>query len=925
MINSIFDAGWYLQQYPDVAAAGVEPLQHYLRFGRAEGRFPCALPALELEKELWQAPAPEPCLAAIDQIFSNAEPLHAGLAAWVLARWYGSFQQWPEVLRYIDTLLQDKAALEVIYHQGPYLLAFSAYLQCEKQQDADALLKNNGWPDTADKLLAQSMLQNAKTKLATLNQLFTRNSLLPLTVTEQPGLDNLQVAATTHRHWLQPLVTVIVPCFNAENSLATALNSLLAQTHGNLQILVADDASTDSSVAVVKQFAAQDKRVTLVPLAENSGAYVARNTALSLAKGKYVTTHDSDDWSHPEKIALQVKALQQNRKAVASVSYWVRCTAELDFQRWRMEDGWVYRNTSSLMFHRKVVKTLGYWDRVSVNADTEYYFRIKRVYGNKSIVEVLPQVPLAFGRADAASLSQTSATHLRTQFNGVRHDYHHAAVRWHNSSDVKQLYLAAEPSTRPFAVPPLICRGNAAQQQHNIKLLLQQQGYFDDGWYLRCYPDVAAAGMDALSHFVRFGAEEGRDPAPDISSSGLAMSQQLTPGKAWLNWLCAQPSRPDQLLEFAAEQPLLADRPVIVCFAHQAGKQAFGAERSFIDVLTGLAINYNIVVCLPHLADPAYFAAVKPFCHKVVLTPYYWWRQGRSAEPTVMQRLKTLLQRYAPCAVYCNTLTLLETGLAARELGIPVVTHVRELPEADPALCQLMKATPAQIRVHTLAIADQVIANSVLVANFLNEPANSVAAKIVIVPNCFDPGLWRPLPLPDIAPYQVAMCSSNLIKKGVLDFVEVARRAQAEGLPLQFNLYGPENDVTAAIQREGMPANLKIAGYQADIRQALAQSHIVLSLSHFQESFGRNVLEAMLLQRVVIAYEWGAVPELLADQRGILVPYKDVGAVLAALQQLCQQPQLLAEYASRAAGFAKSYCDITNFSGALDNVFKDLD
>ena len=82
-----------------------------------------------------------------------------------------------------------------------------------------------------------------------------------------------------------PLVTVIMPAFNAQETIAAALGSLLAQTHRQLQIIVVDDASSDATVAIAETLAADDDRISVVALTRNSGAYAARNAALERAAG----------------------------------------------------------------------------------------------------------------------------------------------------------------------------------------------------------------------------------------------------------------------------------------------------------------------------------------------------------------------------------------------------------------------------------------------------------------------------------------------------------------------------------------------------------------------------------------------------------------------------------------------------------------
>lgn len=395
------DSNYYLSTYPDVAAAGVDPLQHYLTFGQKEGRWPCALPALELEQALWQAAEPGPYLARLQQLFNEQQPLHSALAAWTLARWYASLGQYLQVLPLLQPLLDDEVALAIIAHQGPFLLAFSTYLNCQQTAQAQAVLSHPRWLETDDKQLARSMLVAGADKLRLLNEIFARHNLTPLKPSTAADLDQLQ-AMTIKRPWyklllpagVEPKVSVIMPCFNAGNTLATALNSLLAQSHRNLEILVADDCSTDNSAAIVQQFAARDSRVKLVQLAQNSGAYVARNTALLQASGEFITTHDSDDWSHPQKIALQVEALKQQPAAMASVSYWGRCSPDLQFQRWRIDEGWIYRNVPSLMFRCEVFNHLGFWNCVSASTLWIIITSLNNSLPPSCIVELLPSVLL---------------------------------------------------------------------------------------------------------------------------------------------------------------------------------------------------------------------------------------------------------------------------------------------------------------------------------------------------------------------------------------------------------------------------------------------------------------------------------------------------------------------------------------------------
>ena len=348
-----------------------------------------------------------------------------------------------------------------------------------------------------------------------------------------------------------PLISVIVPLYNAGHTIETALFSLLAQSWPALEILVVDDGSTDDSAARVRQLAARYRQIRLLQQ-PNSGAYVARNLGLRHARGDYITTHDADDWSHPEKLSMQVRALLDNPAVQASVSHWVRCTTLLEFQRWRLDDGWVYRNVSSLMFRRQVHHQLGFWDRVAVNADTEFYYRIRQQFGADAITEVCAGIPLALGRVDRQSLSQTGLTHLRTMYAGIRRQYHEAALAWQRHS--KSLYLTAVPLRRAFAVPERICRGTPEQQEHNRFLLIRSCPLFDADWYCRQHPVLATSPDKAAWHYLKQGAAAGFAPGPDFDGASYAARHQLLAGEnPLLHYLAAETDRLAGDWEFDSE------------------------------------------------------------------------------------------------------------------------------------------------------------------------------------------------------------------------------------------------------------------------------------------------------------------------------------------------------------------------------------
>ena len=106
----------------------------------------------------------------------------------------------------------------------------------------------------------------------------------------------------------RPLVSVIIPAYNAERFIETTLNSVFTQTYENLQVIVVNDASTDATASILSEIV--DPRLEIVNVPVNGHASAARNLALTRAKGEYIAFLDSDDIWYPSKIEKQIAFLE---------------------------------------------------------------------------------------------------------------------------------------------------------------------------------------------------------------------------------------------------------------------------------------------------------------------------------------------------------------------------------------------------------------------------------------------------------------------------------------------------------------------------------------------------------------------------------------------------------------------------------------
>lgn len=108
----------------------------------------------------------------------------------------------------------------------------------------------------------------------------------------------------------EPLVSVIMPIFNAQRFLEPAIHSILEQTHKNFELIIVDDGSKDESWDIVTRLGKADARIHLIRLQKNQGISIACNTGLNVARGKYIARMDSDDVSLPDRLSRQVKFME---------------------------------------------------------------------------------------------------------------------------------------------------------------------------------------------------------------------------------------------------------------------------------------------------------------------------------------------------------------------------------------------------------------------------------------------------------------------------------------------------------------------------------------------------------------------------------------------------------------------------------------
>ena len=153
-----------------------------------------------------------------------------------------------------------------------------------------------------------------------------------------------------YRNFCEPgmqeaLVSVLIPCYNAQKYLKETVDSALKQTHRRIEIVIVDDGSTDDSLEVARHFKADGVKVIAQT---NQGQPSALNSAFEASTGNYIQYLDADDILHPEKIAIQIERLQRHPDAIASGS-WARFKSEISEAVFKPEPVW--RDLDPISWH----------------------------------------------------------------------------------------------------------------------------------------------------------------------------------------------------------------------------------------------------------------------------------------------------------------------------------------------------------------------------------------------------------------------------------------------------------------------------------------------------------------------------------------------------------------------------------------------
>ena len=430
--STAFDAGWYAATHADVAMLGMDPAEHFERFGPLLRRPPRPGLPTGFYVDAMGRRDPPPSGAMV------LEAATAGLPAEV---------------------------------EAPAILWAAHRLAGEGEEEGARALAAAHLPPGSEHLLhvldASRAARGGRADawLRALNAYLAAFALAPLILDREAARAAGNVLAGLGTGALPaigggPRVTVLMAAHDAEATVGYAVRSILRQTWAEIELIVVDDRSRDGTIAAAERAAAGDARCRVLRNPVNAGPYVCRNAALPLATGDYVTCHDADDWAHPERIARQL-AFVRDAGAGHAMAGWLRTSERGEVVRIARggtgtRDGATAAALVSLMMERRLLGGVyGHWDDLRFGADSELIRRIEAVEGRP--VPRLPE-PLLLGLDRPGSLTN-DAEHGhgpdgRAAVSPSRRANREAAARWHARAAREDPWLPFPHAPRLFEADP---------------------------------------------------------------------------------------------------------------------------------------------------------------------------------------------------------------------------------------------------------------------------------------------------------------------------------------------------------------------------------------------------------------------------------------------------------------------------------------
>lgn len=131
------------------------------------------------------------------------------------------------------------------------------------------------------------------------------------------------------------MISIVAPVYNVEKFLPQFIDSVLAQSYKEFELLLIDDCGTDKSSAICKDYEQKDKRIRVIKQAHNGGVAKARNRGIAEAKGEYIMLADSDDYLTPNALEISIKLLTETNADISYAGYYTDCEGKIKQKKFK--------------------------------------------------------------------------------------------------------------------------------------------------------------------------------------------------------------------------------------------------------------------------------------------------------------------------------------------------------------------------------------------------------------------------------------------------------------------------------------------------------------------------------------------------------------------------------------------------------------
>jgi len=270
------------------------------------------------------------------------------------------------------------------------------------------------------------------------------------------------------------LVSIIMSAYNAEETIERAIRSILGQTYKNIELIIINDGSTDGTLDIAKKFLS--RKVRVIDNSINSGTYFCRNYGIRISQGKYITFHDSDDWSddsHIESLYLAYLSLKDmniwsgtkyfdsknkikmviaamnvhsmtNNRLICRGPKGLKIAQYGPYSGREMSQGALVTS----FFEKKLIEEVGYFDSVRYGADSEFLERVEILHGRQMRAAPLDMLTYNVFRDRNGSLTTDSKTGLKS---ASRMLYKKSYRLWHQK--IESLYAVIGSQVKDVICP----------------------------------------------------------------------------------------------------------------------------------------------------------------------------------------------------------------------------------------------------------------------------------------------------------------------------------------------------------------------------------------------------------------------------------------------------------------------------------------